>query len=108
MESIINRNKRMTLAELQELIRDSAEKGYGTYKVVIHNTDKFCKWGADNKEETLIVIHEENHQTMGDITLFDAYVGNTFIKGSIEYYDCGDIGVFPQINNINPFKVSIP
>ena len=108
MESIINRNKRMTLAELQELIRDSAEKGCGTYKIIAHNTDKFCKWGVDNKEETIIIISNEEHETLGTETLFSAYIDNVYVKGKIEYYDWGDIGIFPQINNINPFKVSIP
>ena len=109
MEStIINRDKRITLAELQELIRDCAAKGCGTYKVIINNTNKLCKWGINNSEETTIVIKNREHEALGVITTFNAYTNNTYIKGSIEYYDWGDIGIFPQINNINPFKVSIP
>ena len=100
---ILNRDIRLSLPELKEFIITAASKGEGIYKVIINNTNELCKWGISNSEETTIVIKNIEHDTLGDITAFSAYVDNAYIKGRIEYYDWGDIGIFPQINNIDPF-----
>ena len=101
---VLYRDTKLSLSELKEFIITAASKGEGVYKVIINNTNKLCKWSISNSEETTIVIKNIEHEALGDITTFNAYTNNTYIKGSIEYYDWGDIGIFPQINNINPFE----
>ena len=105
---VLYRDTRLSLPELKEFIITAASKGEGVYRVIINNTNELCKWGLNNSEETTIVIKNREHEALGVITTFNAYTNNTYIKGSIEYYDWGDIGIFPTINNINPFNVSIP
>ena len=101
---VLYRDTKLSLPELKEFIITAASKGEGVYKVIINNTNELCKWGISNNEETTIVIECMEHEALGDITAFNAYTNNSYIKGSIEYYDWGDIGIFPQINNINPFE----
>jgi len=99
----ISRDTRMSMKELREYIKEAAKKGSGEYKIVINNTDELCKWGIDNNEETIIIICNEEHETLGTETLFSAYVNNIYVKGKIEYFDWGAVGVYPTENNINPF-----
>ena len=99
----LNRDYRIDLKELPLYLKEAAELGEGVYKVIINNTNNLCKWGLSNSEETTIVIKNIEHDTLGEITVFSTYTNNTYIRGTVEYYDWGDIGIFPTENNINPF-----